>query len=135
MKVDANLADVSTQYEPIPAGDYPFELKEIKRDEKGTWTLKSVCQEAGEQFGKPVYDTFNYTKKDGGENRYAKSQMKRYFEALDPDNANNPDADTDSLLNGRFTGVVIVDEYTVTKEGPDKGKKRKTNKFDNILPL
>lgn len=135
MKVEANLADVNTQYEPIPGGDYPFELKEIKRDEKGTWNFKSVCIQQGEQFGKPVYDNFNYVKNDGGENKYAKAQMKRYFEALDPDNANNPEADTDSLLNGQFTGVVEIQEYEIKKEGPNKGKKGKSNKFTNILPL
>ena len=136
MKVDANLADVSTQYQPIPDGDYEFELAEIKRDEKGTWNFKSVCKEPGEQFGKPVFDNFNYVKNDGGENKYAKAQMKRYFEAINPDEANDPNADTDSLLNGRFRGVIEIQEYDSKKEMVDgKPKKMKSNKFTNILPL
>lgn len=139
MKVNANLADVSTTYEPIAAGDYEFKLAEITRDENGNWAFKSVVDEQGNaEFGKPVYDRFNFTKKDGGENKFALAQFKRYAIAtLGEERANADDLDTDEMLNGRFRGSVDIEEYPSKKHTNADGSPKimKNNKFSAILPL
>ena len=141
MKVNASLADVKTTYEPIPAGtDAEFKLAEISRDEEtGAWNFKSVLDEPGhEHYGKPVYDYMGFTTREGKDNKFARAQFKRYFEAIvGEERANAEDLDTDEILNGRFRGVVDIEEYDSKKHKNPDGtpKKAQSNKFSAILPL
>lgn len=149
MKVQGSLADVSTKYIPIPDGDYEMIVKEITYSKDGSEvkddpnfdlvTIKSVVDEVGHpEYGKPVYDRINFKKKDGGENRWAKTQCKKYFEAIQgEERANSDDIDYDELINGRFRGFIKIEEYDDKNKPDGKGGylKGQSNRLVDILAL
>lgn len=135
MKVNANLADVSTKYVPIADGDYEMKVVEVSADDSGVITVKSVVDEPGEEYGKPVWDRINFVKNDGTPNKWAMTQTKKYFEAIaGEERANSDDLDWDEIKNGRFRGVVETDTYT-PKSGKNAGKETQKSVLSDILPL
>lgn len=138
-RVNASLKDVSTKFEVAPAGDYEFKVVEIQKPTDDDYIIISAIDEQGSpEYGKKVYDRFSFKKKDGGENRYGKAQLKRYFEAIvGEERANADDLDTDELLNGRFRGQISVEEWEskTKKDAQGNPAKGKSNSFETILPL
>lgn len=128
-KVRASMADVSTEYVPAEPDTYTLKVTEVKINtrrevfegnevERETHIIKSVIQDEGDAQNKPVYDYIDVTKKDGTPNDYGLADLKRYFEAIAPEYANDEEPDTDVLLHGLFMAEVVIEEY---EKKPEKG--------------
>jgi hypothetical protein len=147
-KLQASLADVSTEFVPAPPGVYIMEITDVTDKEtegRITYTVKSKIVEIitgdPEALNKPITDFISIHKADGSINQYGLIQLKRYFEAvLGKDNveARGDDLDTDELKSQRFKAQVEIESYW-KKDTPDDQKteenKQHKNVFKAILPV
>lgn len=123
-KVGALLKDVSTEYQLIEPGTYELEVTEVSMDvkkeqhegnqiERVSHSIKAMIADPdNEHYKKPVYTTVHIHKKDGTLNEVALADLKRFFEAIAPDAAEEDDPDTDVLKGGRFLAQVVIETYT-----------------------
>lgn len=139
-KINANLADISTEYKLPDPGPYVLRVKEINVEnkkakavggdmdgqeiERTTYVVKSVIVRDldgnEDNANKPIWDYINIHNKDGSLNEISLANLKRYFEAIAPDSANSEDADTDELINGEYQAQVYHETY-------DKGGEERTS--------
>lgn len=146
-RINASLADVSTEFVPAQPGVYIFEIGEVAestKDGKITYQVKSKIVDLAdsgsgdaESVGKPVTDFISIHKKDGSINQYGLITLKRYFEAvLGKDNveARGDDLDTDELKGQRFKGQIEIDSYYPSGVEEIEENKRYKNVFKAILP-
>ena len=136
-KVNASLADVSTEFVQIASGDYEMKVTEVDESKWETdkiLMIKSVVDQPGnEEYGKPIFDRIHGKKKDGTENEMGYRTIKRYFIAIcGEDRANADYLDFDELKNGRFRG--IISQYTY-KKNPTDVKEKVGTQLDDILAL
>lgn len=142
-KIVASMADVSTEYQPVDPGTYRLQVVSVDYNEKdaktdagqnikrGTYVVKSKVISSypdgeTEHANKPLYDYINIHNKDGQVNEISLANLKRYFEAIAPDEADSEDADTDSLVNGYFIADVIIDSYKTGKQNADGSEETRT---------
>jgi hypothetical protein len=126
-KVQASMADVSTEFVLPEPGIKTFKVEECKEQvaenpRRISYNFKNVIQTPGDDFKKPVFHTVHLHKKTGETNEYGVATIKRYFEAIAPDSANSEDADTDELLNGLFDAEVVHETYKSEKHKDSEGK-------------
>jgi hypothetical protein len=146
-RIQASLADVSTEFVPSAPGVYIFEINDVveqTKDGKITYQIKSKIIEpfgdAGDadSVGKVVTDFISIHSKDGSINQYGLITLKRYFEAvLGKDNVaeRGDDLDTDELKGQRFKGQIEIDSYYPKGVEETEENKRYKNVFKAILPL
>lgn len=149
-RIQASLADVSTEFVPAAPGVYIFEIADVveqTKDGKVTYQVKSKIVEpvdgAGdaESVSKTVTDFISIHSKDGSINQYGLITLKRYFEAvLGKDNVaeRGDDLDTDELKNQRFKGQIKIGHYwpnSVPESERNEENKRYKNEFEAILPV
>lgn len=141
-KVNANLAEISTSFEPVEPGVYEFLIKDIeieeldaeggkKKGKRQVYIFKNkIDQPDSEENGREIWDRIHIHKKDGTINEFGLVQLKRYFEAvLGEGNADRDDLDTDEIKNGRFQAEVAIETYT------KNGEEIPTNRLKNIVSL
>lgn len=144
-RIQASLADVSTEFVPAPPGVYIFEIADVvetTREAKITYQVKSKIEEVvsgdDEALGKTVVDFISIHKADGSINQYGLITLKRYFEAvLGKDNVEQRgnDLDTDELKNQRFKGQIEISSYFPKgADESDEANRRYKNEFKAILP-
>ena len=130
-KVKASLADISTEYTPIePRSGVRFQMKEIKERntnengiERQFFDWKAVVSEPGDDHGKPVFGVISVHKKDGGLNDAGLGELKRFFEAIAPEYANDENAEVDVLVGGEFLADVEISTYKYPEGHPKHGQK------------
>lgn len=137
-KIKASLADVSTEIPLIDPGIYEFEIQKVEeRNDGDVYLIYNVVQDAGEMQGRKLVDYINLKKNDGGQNDYALTTLKRYFEAAfgkeEVAEWGDDDFDTDELQGKSFRGQVKIDSYT-PKDDPS-AEPRLSNKFSRMESL
>jgi len=145
-RIAASMADVSTDYNPIEPGVHRYEVEEIKEitDENTNRvqyhiTSRVVSVEDGgkeEDVGRKYTDRIHIHKKDGEINEFGLAQLKRYFEVcVGDEEANDPEADTDWLLNQQFLAQTEISHYTVKDRLTGDDVKRSRNELSRLAPV
>jgi hypothetical protein len=120
--INASLADVSTEFKPLPGGIYLFEVTEVQEIEKDdkviAYRVKSKVLE-GEEEGRAFSDYISIITKKDEINEVGLSNLKRYFEVThgkaEVAGWSDDDYDTDRLVRKTFRAQLKIDSYT--KEG------------------
>lgn len=144
-KINASLADVSTEFIPAEPGVYIFEIQDVVESTKEgrvTYQIKSKIMElisgVGEDsLNKVVTDFISIHKADGSINQYGLITLKRYFEAvLGKENVEQrgDDLDTDELKGQRFKGQIEISSYFPKGVEEVEENRRYKNEFKAILP-
>jgi hypothetical protein len=98
----ADLSSVSTKFEIWPEGTYPTVIMTSKFDDKGKnlMIIHKTREPVGMiQAGREYTDFINMTTNAGERNDIGHKSLKRYFEALLPEHANDNPPNSD-LLHG-----------------------------------
>jgi hypothetical protein len=120
------MADVSTDTKPAEPGTYRLVVKDIEErvlsehPKRVAYNIQSNIYNPGDEAShdKPVWHFINIHNKQGELLKFGLAHLKRYFEAIAPDYADDPDADTDALLEGHFMAEVYIDSYTKPDAAP-----------------
>lgn len=136
----ADLSQVSTKYEALPAGTYRTRISaEYKQDPKPVVLIRHKVLEGGDMEGREFSDYIYLNKNNGERNEIALKQLKRYFEAvLGEEQANQTEPDTD-LLKDREVIVELTQESYTKPQSPEQqasGEKNETkvnNKVKRVL--
>lgn len=141
-KVQATLADVSTDFTPAEPGTYALLIEEIEdKTEQGreAYNIILTIDEPGtDEHGKKIWDYISLSKKDKSPNQAGKAQLKRYFEAVFGDETvADPsfDYDTDELLKQRVMGEVVIESWEKGEKGSPSYKTGKSNKIKMITSV
>jgi hypothetical protein len=142
-RIQASLADVSTEFVPADPGVYVFEIEDVEESEKEgklTYKVKNRIKEnvsgSDDSLEKVVTDFISIHKKDGSINQYGLITLKRYFEAvLGKENveARGDDLDTDELKGQRFKGQIDIESYYPNGVEQTEANKKYKNTFKAIL--
>ena len=83
----ADLSNVSTTYQPLPAGTYKTRIKaEFEAEPKRRVIVRHKVVESpdGENIGREFSDYIYLDQNDGRPNEIGAKQLKRYFDLFDP---------------------------------------------------
>lgn len=132
-KLGANLADISTAYEVMPEGMYPALLKKVTEDISKSSKIPMLVVEfsitEGDFKGRPMTQYYMLKDKDGQPSKPGLSNFKRLIEnTLGEDRANDPDFDTDELLDQEVELFVKQESYK-----NDAGEDVPSNKIKKVL--
>lgn len=135
-KIKHSLKDVSTEFQPLPAGVYDFDIIKVEEVEKNNqlaaYRVASKVTTPGESFGKTYSDYINLTTKDGGVNEIGLGNIKRYFEVAfgkkEVEAWTDDDYDTDLLQGKSWKGQIAIESYT--KDG--ETEPRQTNRIKHM---
>lgn len=133
MKIEANFEQISTEFQPIPAGEYTFKIEKIEEGETKENKLPMLTViskiQGGDLNGREVRDFVTLLTKEKKPNEVGLGRIKAYTEAiLGKESANGKTIDTSDLLNGTFKGIMKDDSYE------KDGKTIPTTKLAKILP-
>lgn len=124
----ASLADIKTEYVVPEPKTYVFKLDKITPAEATTngiyrqnFEFKCVIQDDEDHKGKPIFVNIYVHKVNGELNPVALADIKRFYEAIAPEHANDEDPDLDILVGGLFQAEVYHETFTY-KTGPNQGK-------------
>lgn len=137
--VNADFTKISTDFEPLPVGDYNFVIDEIEsgktQDGKKDQLIFKHKVVGGELDGRVFQDFVVLQKNDGNVNNISLGRIKAYAEAiLGKESANAPTGiDTDTLLKGSFHGIIKEETYE-KKEADGSSTTKKSTKLSKILP-
>jgi len=132
-KIKASLADVSTEIPLIEPGIYEFEIDKVEeRNDGDAYLIYNVVTTPGDMHGRKLVEYINLKKKDGDENQFGLSTLKRYFEVAfgkeEVESWTDDDFDTDSLQGRVFQGQVKIESYTK----PGETEARRSNRFQRM---
>lgn len=112
----ADLSNVSTTYQPLPAGTYKTRIKaEFEAEPKRRVIVRHKVVESpdGENVGREFSDYIYLDQNDGRPNEIGAKQLKRYFEAvIGKEAANTQSPNTDDLEDAEVTVELAQRSYT-----------------------
>ncbi len=142
-KINASLASISTEFEPVEPGLYELEITKcedvMKTDAQGTeqlvaWRVSNKITTPGDVQNKVISDYIHLRQPDDeiAADAIGLQSIKRYFEVTHGKEEvaewSDDDFDTDLLIGKSFQAQVAIDSYT--KKG--ETEPRKTNKFKRM---
>ena len=137
-KINASIASVSTEFQPLPPDVYDFHIEAVEEQEKDgnvvAYRVKNVVTSA-EENGK-VYTAFcNIVDKDGNPNEMGIAELKKYFECIfgkeEVAGWTDDDFDTDMLVGKDWRGQLEIRSYT--PKGSTETKQ--TNRVTRMEPI
>lgn len=138
-KINAALSQVSTEFTPIDAGTYTWELEKVEDIKEGEKVVGHAffnkVTDPGEMNGRVFKDRVYLNKNDGTPNEISLANIKRYFEAIKGKDVvagyTDDDFDTDDLHGGMFAGQVKIETYQPKNKqtGEPEGEPRKSNRW------
>ena len=113
-RINATLADVSMTIQAMPEEEYEIKIDKItsgkSKNNSDMLTIESVVTD-GDYKGRRLYDYITFTQKNGEPNEAGLRRLKRLIAGtLGEDRANDPDFDTDELLNVMLKAYIIQEE-------------------------
>lgn len=137
----ADLTNVSTKNEPLPADVYTCVIREANIEGDSNSPQVVVVSEVdmpGTDFHKRrIWDRIYLNKKDGTPNEFSMKQLKRYFEAVvGEEAANQAEPDTDDLINGKVQLKLAIRGYKPKVNGvvDESAEEKFVNEVKQILP-
>ncbi len=115
-KIEGGLADISTERKVHDEALYPGTIKRVEygKAKSGAmmFTVTSEVQYPDEPIGTDIDDYFVTVDKEGKKNEPGLRNLKKMVEALlGEERANDPDFDTDELVNVSFQAYVKIDSF------------------------
>lgn len=136
-RINEDFSKISSSFEPLPDGDYRFQLDEIEEQEASegknpALIFKSTVTE-GEHKDRQFWDYVYLVTNDGKKNKIGLGRVKAYAEAiLGQEAANNPEGfDTDELKSGTFLGIIKARTY----EAKDGSGQKTSADLKKVLPV
>ena len=134
----ADLTNVSTTYQPLPAGSYKTRLKATVEEEPKLRVIvrhKVVESPDGENIGREFTDFIYLMQNDGKPNEIGRKQLKRYFEAVvGKEAANTPNPNTDDLEDAEVMVELEQESYTPkATEGQPNPETKINNRVKRVL--
>lgn len=132
MKVNANLADISTKVDPLPEEEYTLKLTAIEVTKSKSTQKPMIAMtwqvQGGEYDGRNVYEYITFETKDGKPNEGGLRRFKRLVASqVGMDRANSDDFDTDEILNCE------IQAYIIQEEGEYQGETQVSNRIKKYL--